>query len=95
MKISPNLYGRMDGSKFWYFPWFPENSLVCVILRYTVYVLQIAFVCLRTVTNNWSNVLNFYIDLYMDDLLQTYMAKFWGYGHFLMRKIGNEVYATQ
>ena len=26
MKISPNLYGRMDGSKFWCFPWFPENS---------------------------------------------------------------------
>ena len=28
MKISPNLYGRMDGSKFWCFPWFPENSLL-------------------------------------------------------------------
>ena len=41
MKISQNLYGRMDGSKFWCFPWFPENSLLCVILRYTVYkVLQ-------------------------------------------------------
>ena len=38
MKISPNFYGRMDGSKFWCFPWFPENSLLCVILRYTVYV---------------------------------------------------------
>ena len=37
MKISPNLYGRMDGSKFWCFPWFPENSLLCVILCYTVY----------------------------------------------------------
>ena len=36
MKISLNLYGRMDGSKFWCFPWFPENSLLCVILRYTV-----------------------------------------------------------
>ena len=36
MKISPNLYGRMDGSKCWCFPWFPENSLLCVILRYTV-----------------------------------------------------------
>ena len=22
------------------FPWFPENSLLCVILRYTVYVLE-------------------------------------------------------
>ena len=38
MKISPNLYGRMDGSRFWCFFWFPENSLLCVILRYTVYV---------------------------------------------------------
>ena len=28
----------MDGSKFWCFPWFPENSLLCVILRYTVYI---------------------------------------------------------
>ena len=37
MKISPNLYGRMDGSKFRRFPWFLENSLLCVILRYTVY----------------------------------------------------------
>ena len=36
MKISPNLYGRMDGSKFLCFPWFPENSLLCVILCYTV-----------------------------------------------------------
>ena len=27
MKISPNLYCRMDGSKFWGFPWFPESSL--------------------------------------------------------------------
>ena len=40
MKISPNLYGRMDGSKFWCSPWFPENSLLCVILRYTVYVIR-------------------------------------------------------
>ena len=38
MKISLNLYGRMDGSKFFRFPWFLENSLVCVILRYTVYI---------------------------------------------------------
>ena len=38
MKTSLNLYGRMDGSKFWHFPWFLENSLVCVILRYTVYL---------------------------------------------------------
>ena len=39
IKISPNLYGRMDGSKFWCFPWFPENSLLCVILSYTVYIV--------------------------------------------------------
>ena len=38
MKISLNLYGRMDGSKFWWFPWFPENSLLCAILCYTVYM---------------------------------------------------------
>ena len=43
MKTSPNLHGRMDGLKFWCFLWFPENSLVCVILRYTVYVLQLYF----------------------------------------------------
>ncbi len=43
MKISPNLYGRMDGSKFWCFPWFPENSLLCVILRYTVYIILRCF----------------------------------------------------
>ena len=30
IKISPNLYGRMDGSKFWCFRWFPENTLLCV-----------------------------------------------------------------
>ena len=39
MKISPNLHGRMDGLKFWCFLWFPENSLLCVKLRYTVYVI--------------------------------------------------------
>ena len=39
MKISPNLYGRMDGLKFWCFLWFPENSLLCVKLRYTVYLI--------------------------------------------------------
>ena len=57
MKISPNLYGRMDGSKFWYFPWFPENSLLCVILHYTVYTWHfwtvrphICFECLNPPT---------------------------------------------
>ena len=43
MKISPNLYDRMDGSTFWCFPWFPENSLLCVILRYTVYQLGLTY----------------------------------------------------
>ena len=37
MKISANLYGRLDGSKFWRFPWFPAKSLLCVIKCYTVY----------------------------------------------------------
>ena len=41
MKISPNLYGRMDGCKFWCFPGFSENSLLCLILRYTVYLWPI------------------------------------------------------
>ena len=44
LKISPNLYGRMDGSKFWCFPWFPENSLLCVILRYTVYLKSLKLI---------------------------------------------------
>ena len=54
MKISPNLYGRMDGSKFWFFPWFPENSLLCVILRYTVYVLKRSFFGV----GSWNIILN-------------------------------------
>ena len=33
MKISSNLYGRMDGSKILCFPWFPENSLLCVKMK--------------------------------------------------------------
>ena len=45
MKISPNLCGRMDGSKFWCFTWFQENSLLCVIFRYTVYLFN--FMILR------------------------------------------------
>ena len=31
----------MDRSKFLFFPWFPENSLLCTILRYTVYLIAI------------------------------------------------------
>ena len=38
MKISANLYGTLDGSKFWHFPWFPTNSLLRLIKRYTVYI---------------------------------------------------------
>ena len=38
MKISQRFCGSKDGSKFWWFPWFPKNSLLCVILRYTVYM---------------------------------------------------------
>ena len=30
----------MDGSKFWCFHWFSANSLLCVILRYIVYVFM-------------------------------------------------------
>ena len=38
MKISHKLCDRMDGTQFWCFPWFPANSLLCVILCYTVYL---------------------------------------------------------
>ena len=48
MKISDKLCDRMDGTDFWCFPWFPANSLLCVILRYTVYkqlpILKASFV---------------------------------------------------
>ena len=36
IKISHKLCDRMDWTQFWCFPWFPANSLLCVILRYTV-----------------------------------------------------------
>ena len=52
MKISPNLHGRMDGLKFWCFLWFLENSLVCVILRYTVYVPSLDFKSKKKVRNS-------------------------------------------
>ena len=38
IKISRIFLGSKDGSKFWWLPWFPAISLLCVILRYTVYV---------------------------------------------------------
>ena len=50
IKISPILCGRMDWLKFWCFPWFPESSLLCVILRYTVYTH--AFVSIIDLTIN-------------------------------------------
>ena len=37
MKICHKLCDRMNGTQFWCFPWFPANSLLFVILRYTVY----------------------------------------------------------
>ena len=36
IKISHELCNGMDGTQFWCFPWFPPNSLLCVIYRYTV-----------------------------------------------------------
>ena len=33
MKISPNLYGRTDESKFWSFLSFPGNFLLCLIIQ--------------------------------------------------------------
>ena len=30
MKSSQRFLGSKGGSKFWWFPWFPENSLLCV-----------------------------------------------------------------
>ena len=38
MKISHKLCDRMDGTQFWCFPWLSANSLLCVILRYTMYL---------------------------------------------------------
>ena len=40
MKISHKSSGRIDGTQFWCLPWFPANSLLCVIYRYTVYVFN-------------------------------------------------------
>ena len=36
MKISHKLCDRIDGNQFWCFLWFPGNSLLCVILCYTL-----------------------------------------------------------
>ena len=40
MKISHKLCGRMDGSQFWCFPWFPANSLLCVTVQCRYYVVD-------------------------------------------------------
>ena len=37
MKISHKLCDRMNRTQFWCFPLFPANSLLCVIIPYTVY----------------------------------------------------------
>ena len=37
MKICHKLCDRINGTQFWCFSWFPANSLLCVIYRYTVY----------------------------------------------------------
>ena len=42
IKISHKLCDRMDGTQFWCFLWFPANSLLCVILRYTVYIAALS-----------------------------------------------------
>ena len=71
MKISPNLYGRMDGSKFWCFPWFPENSLLCVILCYTGSTIRFWHKvktwldqCLDKSTKNWCSVASWVVEIY-------------------------------
>ena len=44
MKICHKLYDRMNGTtQFWCFPWLPANSLLCVTLRYTVYLHVIQY----------------------------------------------------
>ena len=38
MKISQSVISSKDGLKFWWLPWFPVNTLLFLILGYTVYV---------------------------------------------------------
>ena len=48
MKISHKL---CDGTQFWCFPWFPSNSLHCIILRYLYIFLShklLVFLNIRT-----------------------------------------------
>ena len=46
--LSHKLCDRMDGTQFWCFPWFPANFLLCIILRYTVYIKTILVNYFRT-----------------------------------------------
>ena len=40
MKISHKLCDRMDGTQFWCFPWFPANSLLCVMISILSLIFQ-------------------------------------------------------
>ena len=51
MKISHKLCDRMDGTQIWCFSWFPANSLLFVIFRYTVYMYYV-----HTTTYFWGLV---------------------------------------
>ena len=50
MKISHKLCDSINGTQFWWFPWFPANSLLCVIYRYTVYIWKCENILYR---KNW------------------------------------------
>ena len=68
MKISHKLCDRMDGTQFWCFTWFPANSLLCVILSFTVYSISVkgsemyrpgylkTQFCKRFWTHTWSQI---------------------------------------
>ena len=51
MKISQSFLCSKDGSKFYWLPWFPANSLLCVMLRYTVLVRRIETFLLNFLLN--------------------------------------------
>ena len=46
-EMQASLPCRMNGTQFWCFPWFPANSLLCIILRYTVYNYEINYTFLK------------------------------------------------
>jgi hypothetical protein len=76
IKISPNLYGRLNWSKFCCFPWFPENSLLCVILRYTVYTVHLLTTSIYWVVKvHWFHCIsNVYICSVEEDIID-YVSK--------------------